>query len=245
MAFALALFASGGKTAAETNNLPSGFVYLRDVASNIRQDMRYATPQNFTGRPVPGYEAAECVLKKSAAEALKTAEARAKEQGLSLKVYDCYRPARAVRAFLDWAKQPQGEQPPWYHPHIRKSVLVPAYIAATSSHSSGAAVDVTLVSSTSNASGPSQPLAGDCTVASGSDRDGSLNMGTAFDCFDPKARTDSALITRQQRKNRRILKEILERSGFKNYPGEWWHFALSDARDSRVYDFPIKPRPEH
>jgi len=70
-------------------------------------------------------------------------------------------------------------------------------------------------------------------------------MGTAFDCFDPKARTASPLLTPQQGKNRQFLKEILEQSGFKNYPGEWWHFAFTGAHYNRVYDFPIRPRPEH
>ena len=55
--------------------LPPGFVYLRDVDSSIAQDMRYATADNFTGRPLPGYGAAECVLRREAAEALKRVQA--------------------------------------------------------------------------------------------------------------------------------------------------------------------------
>src|SRR5215475_8879023 len=91
---------------AGAEGLPQGFVYLRDVAPSILQDMRYAGPENFTGKPVPGYDAPECILKRSAAEALTRAQENAQQRGFSLKVYDCYRPARAVRAFLAWAEAP-------------------------------------------------------------------------------------------------------------------------------------------
>src|SRR5688572_27660977 len=81
--------------------MPKDFVYLRDIDPTIQQDMRYAGSRNFTGKPVPGYDAAECVLVRQAAEALKAVQADLKAQHLSLKVYDCYRPARAVSAFVN------------------------------------------------------------------------------------------------------------------------------------------------
>ena len=90
--------------AALAGGLPPGFVYLRDVAPGIAQDMRYAGANNFTGRPLPGYDAAECVLRRAAAEALARVEADLAGQNLGLKVYDCYRPTRAVAAFARWAQ---------------------------------------------------------------------------------------------------------------------------------------------
>ena len=90
--------------------LPDGFVYLRDVDPTIEQDMRYAGPHNFTGKSVDGYDAAECVLARQAAEALKTVQADVQANGLTLKVYDCYRPSRAVAAFLAWSKLPDDPQ---------------------------------------------------------------------------------------------------------------------------------------
>src|ERR1043166_7210102 len=83
--------------------LPPGFVYLRDVDSSIHQDIRYATGDNFTGRPLPGYGAAECILRRDTAEALKGVQADLSRENLSLKVYDCYRPTRAVRGMAAWA----------------------------------------------------------------------------------------------------------------------------------------------
>ena len=83
--------------------LPSDFVYLRDVDATIEQDMRYAGWRNFTGKPLPGYGAAECVLRRDAAQALKLAQDDLRGSGLSLKVYDCYRPQRAVNAMANWA----------------------------------------------------------------------------------------------------------------------------------------------
>ena len=117
--------------------LPADFVYLRGVAPTIVQDMRYATPNNFTGEPVPGYDAAECILKRRAAEALKSAQENAQKQGYSLKVYDCYRPIRAVQAFMAWAAARDDGRTKRYYPRLSKPQLVPGYIADRSGHSAG------------------------------------------------------------------------------------------------------------
>lgn len=229
---------------AEADKLPAGFVYLRDVAPSIVQDMRYATPRNFTGKPVPGYDAAECVLKRGAAEALKRAQEKAQKAGYSLKVYDCYRPARAVRAFMKWAAAPGDASTKGYYPHLKKSQLVPSYIAPLSGHSSGSAVDITLIP-TGAAQVETAGAEKDCTApAANREPDNSLDMGTAFDCFDPKANTASHLLTPEQRKDRTLLTGILEGAGFKNYAGEWLHFSYAAACGSR-YDFAIEPRPGH
>jgi D-alanyl-D-alanine dipeptidase len=224
-------------------DLPEGFVYLRDVAPSIQQDMRYATPGNFTGKAVPGYEAAECILKKDAALALKRAQEQAEAEGFSLKVYDCYRPVRAVRAFNLWAAAPEDGRTKHYYPRLKKSQLVPGYIAAQSGHSTGGAVDITLVPAQSSAPAPSSKE-GDCTAPKGERAaDNSLDMGTAFDCFDTKSNTASPLVTQDQRKSRMLLKGIMEATGFKNYAGEWWHFSYGGAGNSRVHDFVIRPHP--
>ncbi len=229
---------------AERDKLPAGFVYLRDVAPTIVQDMRYSTPHNFTGAPVPGYDAAECVLKRGAAEALKRAQEKAEKLGLSLKVYDCYRPERAVSAFVAWATAPEDGRTKGYYPHLRKSQLVPSYIASQSTHSTGSAVDLTLIPA---GVAPQEDAGGekDCTApARDREQDNSLDMGTAFDCFDPKANTASPSIAPEPRKNRALLKGILESAGFKNYAREWWHFSYAAASGQR-YDFPVQPRPAH
>lgn len=226
--------------AKEPVKLPQGYVYLRDVAPAIVQDMRYAGVSNFTGKPVPGYNAPECVLKRGAAEALRRAQARAEKQGYSLKVFDCYRPARAVRAFVGWAAAPGDGRSKRYYPHLKKSQLIPNYIASRSQHSTGIAVDLTLVpvSADSQSAGEEK----DCTAVRGGG--GGLDMGTTFDCFDPKANTASPLITPEERKNRETLRKLLEGEGFKNYAAEWWHFSYPAAGGKQAYDFPIEARPE-
>ena len=92
---------------ASAAEMPKDFVYLSDVDPSIEQDMRYAGADNFTGRPVPGYDAPECVLVRQAAEALKAVQAEVKAKGLLLKVYDCYRPAEAVAAFVAFWREYQ------------------------------------------------------------------------------------------------------------------------------------------
>src|SRR6201985_2299925 len=86
--------------------LPKGFVYLRDIDPTIAQDIRYAGSHNFVGRPIKGYLAAECILTSSAANALKVVQGLLAQQKLSLIVWDCYRPQRAVDDFLQWSRDP-------------------------------------------------------------------------------------------------------------------------------------------
>jgi D-alanyl-D-alanine dipeptidase len=240
---AVGLVLASHTMAAELETLPQGFVYLRDLAPSIVQDMRYATANNFTGKPVPGYDAPECVLQRNAAEALKRAQEKAESLRLSLKVYDCYRPVRAVRAFLAWAAAPEDGRTKRYYPRLNRSQLVPEYIASQSQHSTGLAVDLTLVP-VSAAPDEAQDTQ-DCTApAPERGGGGSSGMGTAFDCFDTKANTASPQVAPAQRKTRELLLSIVEGAGFKNYAAEWWHFSYPGGGAQR-YDFPIEPRPAH
>lgn len=226
-------------------NIPKDFVYLRDVDPSIEQDLRYAGSDNFTLKALPGYDAPECMLVRLAAEALKAAQAELKPRGLSLKVYDCYRPAQAVAAFVAWAKEPDNPAAKRTHyPGLPKSALIPDYIATRSGHSRGATVDVTLVplgsSPIANGAGATGVVA--CTSAEPSDN--SLDMGTGFDCFDPKANTDAPGLTPEQRRNRALLLELMSRHGFENYPKEIWHYTFQpEPYPNTYFDFPIRPRP--
>ncbi|MFD0987645.1 M15 family metallopeptidase [Methyloligella solikamskensis] len=225
-----------------SGTLPEGFVYLRDVAPSIRQEMRYAGPKNFTGKPVPGYEASECILARPVAEALKAVQADLEADGLSLKVYDCYRPTRAVDAFVGWAKAPDDPQAKRaYYPNLTKGALFPNYIATRSGHSRGATVDVTLVprDAPEGAIDTSQRVA--CTQADPGDD--SLDMGTSFDCFDTKANTAAPGLTADERRNRQRLVDVMAAPGFKNYPKEFWHYTFKpEPYPSTYFDFPILPR---
>ena len=126
----LLLIAAIAATPCAAEEMANGFVYLRDVDPTILQDMRYAGTGNFTGHAVNGYDAPECVLVREAAEALRAVQDEVKTKGLSLKVYDCYRPARAVKAFVDWSKLPDdAKAKATYYPALPKSALFPDYIA--------------------------------------------------------------------------------------------------------------------
>ena len=224
------------------NRLPFDFVYLRDFDATIEQDMRYAGPRNFTGRPLPGYGAAECVLRRDAAHALKAVQDDLRGSGLSLKVYDCYRPQRAVRAMAAWAAGPEDNLTRQFYPKIAKRHLFEGWIAVRSKHSAGIAIDLTLVpiGSISPRFDPRSRF-GDCDTAQRAP-DNTLDMGTGFDCFSPKSHTKRASITEEQRVNRARLLAAMNRHDFRNYFREWWHFELRGGPIPVIYDSPIGAR---
>ena len=132
--------------AAAQGALPRDFVYLRDLDPTIAQDIRYAGSDNFVGRPLPGYGAAECVLRRDVAAVLKQVQADLAGAGLALKVYDCYRPIRATRAMAQWASDGQGGGNKRFFPRLSKTELFArGYIATLSRHSTGTAVDLTMI----------------------------------------------------------------------------------------------------
>jgi len=229
--------------------LPPDFVYLRDIDPGIAQDMRYASRDNFVGRPLPGYDAAECVLRRDVALALRKVQADLTREKLSLKVYDCYRPTRAVAAFVRWAQEPEKagarEQPTKrFFPALDKRTLFAyGYIAAQSAHSTGTAVDLTLIQLPAAQPAPYDPAAhyGACTgAATARAPDNGIDMGTGFDCFDEKSHTASPAITADQKFSRAELIAAMKVHGFHNYFREWWHFTY--GRAVQLYDFPIAPR---
>ncbi len=227
--------------------LPPGFVYLRDVDSSIAQDMRYATADNFTGRPLPGYGAGECVLRREAAEALKRVQADLVKENLSLKVYDCYRPTRAVRAMAAWAHdENDSAATKRFYPELQKRNLFRlGYIAAQSKHSTGTTVDLTLIRKPAAQAAAFDPAAryGACTgPAAKRAPDNSIDMGTAFDCFDLRSYSGNREISAEQKRWRATLKDAMRRHGFANYFREWWHFSFTGAPEPRAYDFAIGPR---
>jgi len=231
---------------AEAQKLPSGFVYLRDIDPTILQDIRYAGSNNFVGRPLRGYDAAECVVKREVGVLLRQIQADLAPQGLSLKMLDCYRPARASADIVAWSRDGRGTPAQKrYHPALDKADLFRlGYIAERSGHSTGAALDLTLVDLKADNSATFDPDRdyGDC-VASADIRapEGSVDMGTGFDCSDVRSHTQATSITAAQRRWRQKLVEVMTRRGFVNYWKEWWHFSLPGA-GGQAYDFPIPRR---
>ncbi len=229
------------------DGVPPGFVYLRDVDATIVQDMRYASHDNFVGHPLPGYGAPECVLRRDAAQALKQVQADLKDRELSLKVYDCYRPTRAVHAMAAWSHDGAREDTTKrFYPVLQKrNLFALGYIASQSAHSTGTAIDLTLVKLPAANVAPFDSSAryGPCTApATMRAPDTSLDMGTGFDCFDVRSHTASGGITAEQARAREMLGAAMRKNGFRNYFREWWHFSYG-PQPSQGYDVPIGPRP--
>ncbi len=224
---------------------PIDIVDVRSIAPDIVIDIRYATGHNFIGRPIPGYESAKCLLTRRAAEALAHVHSQLREFGLALKMFDCYRPQSAVDAFVSWARDPDDQaMKAEFYPSVDKQDLFrDGYIAAKSGHSRASTVDLTIVHL------PQEPLPDFDPSASlrsceneqqNRFADGSLDMGTGYDCFSVRSHTKSTSVTPQQRANRLLLSELMETAGFKNLAEEWWHFTLSaEPYPDSYFNFPI------
>ncbi len=204
-----------------SQGLPDGFVFLHEIDGTIVEDIRYAVGNNFVGRPLNGYHTPSCILVEQAAKALSSIQTEIREMGLTLVVFDCYRPARAVSDMVayvsgnDWSDRR-------YHPNIKASQLIAkGYVAHRSGHSSGGTVDLTLA-----------------RTALG--KPAYLDMGTRFDFFDPLSHSDSTAISETAQKNRKFLIETMDRFGFSNFAKEWWHFRYRDEPfKGTTFDFPI------
>ncbi|MGA5101098.1 M15 family metallopeptidase [Streptomyces lavendulocolor] len=227
---------------------PEEFVTLRSVDPTILQEMRYTTAHNFVGEPVDGYRQPVCILTRPAARALHRAQATLLRQGHSLKVYDCYRPQRAVDHFVRWAKDLRDvRMKAEFHPRVDKSRLfADGYIARRSGHSRGSTVDLTVVrlpAAPTRPYEPGEPLV-PCYAPLGERfPDDSLDMGTGYDCFDTLSRTDDPRVRGEQRANRNLLRDTLGAEGFVNLPGEWWHFTYEpEPFPGTYFDFPVARR---
>ena len=209
--------------------------------------MRYAGPDNFTGRPLPGYGAPECMLRRPVALALKRVQTDLDNAGYSLKVHDCYRPTRAVAAMAAWARDAKATpDTSRFYPKLDKARLFAlGYISNRSAHSRGVAVDLTVVKRDAAPAAAFDPAAryGPCTAPQAERApDNGLDMGTSFDCFDVKSHTANTAITPAQKANRRVLLEAMRKHGFTNYKREWWHFSFDSADDGVSFNAPIVKR---
>ena len=222
---------------------PGQFVALDDVDPTIVQDMRYATTYNFVGRRIKGYREPVCILTRKAARALRRVQADLRPEGYGLKVYDCYRPTRAVAQFARWAGNPSDQRMKReFYPRVDKSrAFELGYIAHRSGHSRGSTVDLTLVRLPPRAQPAWDGRLRSC-FASYRRRfaDSGVNMGTGYDCIDPRAHTADPRIKGRAHRNRMRLKRALERRGFEPYANEWWHFTLrGEPYPEKYFDFPV------
>lgn len=205
-----------------SQNLPEGFVYLNEIDKSIQSDLRYIKDNNFVGKPINGYLRELVIVSLPTAEALHQIQQELLKDKLSLKIFDAYRPQRAVNHFVEWAKDAKDTLKKLeYYPNVNKSELFKrGYIANKSGHSRGSTVDVTIVD-----------------LKTGKD----LDMGSSFDFFGEISNIFSTKVSKQQMKNRMLLRKIMLKHNFKPYNKEWWHFTLREEKFPYTYfDFPIE-----
>ncbi|AMV15629.1 M15 family metallopeptidase [Legionella pneumophila serogroup 1] len=225
-------------------SLPKGFVYLHDVAPDIIEDIRYATHNNFIGNPIPGYKRGVCIVTRQTAQQLKKAEEYIKPKGYTLKVYDCYRPQRAVDYFYKWSRNAKDNRmkPEFYPREIKQDLFDRGYIALTSGHTRGSTLDLTLVKLTASQEKKSNhPLTRCYDKKPGYLDDDSIDTGTRFDCLDVSANIDYSRLSKNQKANRKLLQKLMSRFGFRPYYYEWWHFTLkNEPYPDTYFNFPVE-----
>lgn len=202
--------------------MTDGFVYLDEAVPGVLYDAKYAGEDNFTGRRVDGYAANRVIGTLKLARALARAQALASAEGLTLFIWDAYRPARAVARFMRWADSPEdGLTKAAHYPNIDKRELVRlGYIAERSGHSRGSAVDLTLARA---------------------DTGEQIDMGGAFDLMDARSWHGAAGLPVECAQNRARLRAIMEKSGCRAYENEWWHYSLADEPYPHTYfDFIVE-----
>ncbi|RSN38768.1 D-Ala-D-Ala dipeptidase VanX [Streptomyces sp. WAC 04229] len=201
--------------------MKDNFAFLDEYVPGIRWDAKYATWDNFTGKPVDGYLANRIVGTKPLCSALKRVREKARAHGFGLLLWDGYRPQRAVDCFMRWSRQPEdGRTKQRHYPHIdRAEMFDRGYVAEKSGHSRGSTVDLTLYH-----------LATGELVA----------MGGGHDLMDPISHHGAQGITPAEAMNRQHLRSLMEACGFHPYECEWWHYTLKDEPYPDTYfDFPV------
>lgn len=228
---------------AQTQN---GFVDISSMDPSIQVEMRYNTDWNFIGRKIVGYDANKCFLSKEAATALIKVQKKLQSQGYSLLVFDCYRPQRAVNDFVYWTRNARDikMQRVFYVEEPKEYLVNREYIANRSGHSRGSTVDLTIVVSSKVSSKRGMRFREenqDCRYQKNISTTGQLDMGTTFDCFSKRANTANTDISASAQKNRQLLKNIMNKGGFYNYPKEWWHYTLrNEPYPKTFFDFVIR-----
>lgn len=198
------------------------FVYLGSHIPGIVTDVRYYSDDNFVGTRVDGYERPVILLSRPAADALAEVQADLRERGLGLKVFDAYRPQKAVDHFVRWAEDPGDTRTKArYYPDLPKDRLFElGYIAERSGHTRGSTVDLTIIE-----------------LDSGEE----LDMGSGWDFFGEISHHDSPLVGADATANRNLLREVMIHHGFEPYANEWWHYTLDDEPYPETYfDFDVR-----
>jgi len=190
------------------------FAEISSVIDDAAFDIRYHSPNNFTGNKIDGYKSPRAYLTKAALTALAKAADDLRAQGYRLLIWDSYRPQKAVDNFVRWINDPEDAGDKNFYPELQKSDLLAGnYIMAKSGHTRGSTVDLTIIK-----------------------KDGSyVDMGGTFDLFSEVSHPDYQDITDEQKHNRQILHDAMVNAGFNALDSEWWHFTLKDEPYKDTY----------
>jgi len=200
------------------------FVFVDEFVPGVRWDAKYATWDNFTGKPVDGYLANRIVGTTALCAALRRARDLAADLGFGLLLWDGYRPQRAVDRFLHWSEQAEdGRTKLRHYPNIKRAAMFEqGYVAARSGHSRGSTVDLTLFH-----------LATGELVA----------MGGDHDLMDSISHHGASGIRLDEARNRQVLRDVMEAAGFRAYDREWWHYTLeNEPYPDTYFDFVVESR---
>lgn len=206
----------------EKAHIPAGFVYVNQVVPNVQPDIRYYSENNFVGTRIDGYKAPTAILTNETAKALQAVNEDLGKQGYSLKIFDAYRPQKAVNHFIRWAQDiSDTKMKSRYYPNVdKKDLFNLGYIAKKSGHTRGSTIDLTLVDKKTGKE---------------------VDMGSSFDLLDEISAFGTTLITTKQAANREILKNAMQRHGFKPYAREWWHYTLiNEPYPKQYFNFDVE-----
>lgn len=201
----------------------SDFVVLADVVPDIIQEIRYYTTYNFIGRRIPGYDEPVALLTRRAADSLRAVSDELVAKGYRLKVFDAYRPRKAVRYFVEWSRHPADTlMKRYFYPEVDKAdVFRLGYVSPRSAHSRGATIDLTLFSM---------------------ETEREVDMGGTYDFFgEVSHQSHTRTLTAEQLRHRRLLRDAMLRHGFRPVPSEWWHYTLrNEPYPERSFDFDVR-----
>ncbi len=198
----------------------SDFAAVSTVIYDAAYDIRYYSSNNFTGNRINGYKAPIAYMTKESLKALSLAAEDLRKQGYRLLIWDTYRPQKAVNNFVEWINNPNDKGDKSFYPNLKKSDLLKGqYIMEKSGHTRGSTVDLTIIK-----------------------KDGSfIDMGGTFDLFSEISHPDYKNLTKEQKKNRKILHDAMIKAGFKGIDSEWWHYTLkNEPYPDTYFDFDVE-----
>ncbi|MGB4930530.1 MAG: M15 family metallopeptidase [Chitinophagales bacterium] len=187
----------------------AGLVNVQSVIPEIQVELKYSTPDNFLHVDVYG-DLTNAYLQKDVVEKLKAAYQFLQEThpNLTFIIYDAVRPLSIQYKMWEILDLPPGQKEKYLSNPKNGSI-----------HNYGAAIDMSLAEKNGNP----------------------LDMGTPFDFFGEAAEPQleykmlqEGLLTQQQIGNRKILRSVMQKAGFRQLPAEWWHYNSCSREEAKI-----------